>query len=174
MKRSLLAFSMLLSVGCGGPGLPDVDLGGVCHPTELGGCVKFDGTSAFADLYGHCADPSTPDDDPLCEEPMQELGVTVEGVARMYNPDAPCVEQVLTEESEDVTERSMEQILASLRACLSQDTHEGDSTVALPTLDDELIRDVGEGDSTPDSSGGGKGSNQGLTGSSVASSIVSK
>ncbi len=137
MKRSLLGFSLLLGVGCLGNGQPDLGLQGSCSPTELEGCVSFDETSAFGDLYGYCTDVATAADDPLCATPMQELGVVADELGDVSVAGGACMEAVF-EDADARTEAAMASLLASLRACLSQDTHEGDSTFKHPKLDEDL------------------------------------
>ncbi len=159
MKRSLLGFSLLLGVGCLGNGQPDLGLQGICNATELEGCVSFDETSAFGDLYGYCTDVATAADDPLCATPMQKLGVVADELGDVSVAGGACMEAVF-EDADARTEAAMASLLASLRACLSQDTHEGDSFDDPPKPEVELIlidwtyleSDTADGDST----GGGR------------------
>lgn len=141
MKQGLVGVWLLFGVGCVDGAGPVSGLGGSCNPTELGGCVKFDGTDAFADLYGYCADTSTAANDPLCEEPMHELGVTVDQVAELSWEEHPCVEQVF-EDAEALSEQSMRRVMDSLRICLSQDSDESDSYERPPGFNETLIPDI--------------------------------
>ncbi len=158
MRRRLLGFSLLMGVGCAGDGLPDLGLQGSCNPTELDGCVSFDDTSAFADLYGYCTDTATAADDLLCATPMQELGVFADEVGGFSGAGGACMEAVL-EDADALDEAAMVSVLASLRACLSQDTHEGDSTFNPPKLDEDLDptepSPFDEGSGAADGTGGG-------------------